>query len=894
MDRRLFLQAFGFLSSLLASARNLRSVPQTAKSSSVTLSADDVRRKLADAKLYIVPYSHIDWSWAHSRQWQADRTNLVMNEVLDLLRENPDFRWFMDTQNEELQCFLDRSPDRVPELKKRVQEGKIGVSGGTIANQHPHWMEGEAFIWNMVLGRRYFQREFPGVDLSAMTLYDVTPGYSQVPQLLSKGGYRYFRTYRPEGALNAKGIPRQFLWEGLDGSTILVSRGNYGGFWSPEELPDNFQANWDRTVETFYQHVLTHIMKVDTHGFVWIANGADDIRPLRVHFLLDPAEPRLKIPEFIQEWNRREKVPLRFATPQEFFRDVEASRSRLPLIKGVLEPCGPTFWYGMSGVNGLRIWRTRSEESLIAAQQWHSLATLFGESYPQEKLESLWSDLLGAYSHAQMWLFEEDYEEKLSTVKRVATESAQLDMLGLQRLAGRVKVRAGREPLVVFNPLPWPRRDVVRLRPTFLLADTEHVIACDPLGNMLPTQLENVNSHGGSGIKEGDVWVEVTVPPCGYTTVYLEKALAKTSVKEQNQARLQIGTDTFHVRVDARGRPTLVDLAAGISLDGAGTVSYQVVKDIGPEHYGPVIQELDFEGETISLEEAGPVRWKGSATGRIGPHSLTLQIAVYPSVKRVEYKADIDSRGGDGMFVTSATLPFSGQIMAGVPFGVEPRDLSKEPYGEEALARWSAERLRRNVFYSGHWVDVSDGQRGLTIMGRKGEKGYIYYPETRRLCHYLVQTIRPVDRGWQKFCNSYMEGKGQHGVTYHLLPHAGDWKQARSHRTALEVDYPLRAVNRNRRALAAQCVLSETHGFFQCSPEHVFLSSLYRQEGKWIVRLYETFGDPAQVQLKLPTKFSAVREIDFNGRLLGKQIKLRGDEASFEVRPWEIVTLELA
>jgi hypothetical protein len=861
-----------------------------------SLTYQQIREKLADTKIYVVPYAHSDWSWVHTRQWQEDRDNLIFHEVLDILQHHPEYRWFLDTENEILKPFLDRSPDRAEELRGRVREGKVGISGGTICNQHPHWMEGEAFIWNMVLGRRYFEQHFPDVALDAMTLYDVCAGYSQVPQLLAKGGYKYYRFWRPGAALNAKGIPRQFRWEGLDGTEILCSRGTYGGLIWREDILQNFTEDWERAVEKFYQRVLVPIMNVETSNFIWISNGADDTRPLRAFVHDDPSEPVLAIPEFIREWNKREKIPLRFATPLEFFNDLEVKRNQLPVVHGVLDPVGWTYWYGMNGNNGLRLWRTRSEELLIGAQKYLALSILFGDPYPERRLEELWFKLLTAYSHAQMWLFEDDYQKHLNVVKNVANEAADLENEGLQRLAGRIRVRSSEDAVVVFNPLPWERRDVVRLHPTFLLANTENVAVRDAQGNQLPAQLEERNFFDGSRfLKEVDIWTEVTVPPLGYTTVYLERRPGESRTPNETSPSPILGVDPLIVHLDHSGLPTILDHSNDVEYPGAGQVIYQVVRDTGPLHYGPIVRELFLEGAEVSWSAAGPVRWVAEVKGMIGPHALGLRVIVYPKQRRVVYESEIESQGGDGYFLTTVGFPYAGQITAHVPFGAELRDLAKEPYSADAPddRGWSVERLRHNVFYAGHWVDVSDGKRGLALLGTKGEKGYVFDPEQRRLGHYLLQTIRHSQADWERFCNHYMEGKGRHLFSCCLMPHQGDWKQANIPRAALEVDYPLRSVNRNSRAKLSETTLPEKHSFMECSPDHVLFSSLFSSQGKWIIRLYESKGESASVRLVLPKRFSTARETDFNGRPLAKQITLEPNGARLEMKPWEIVTLEL-
>ena len=84
---------------------------------------------VADLKVLIVPYSHSDWAWTCTRGWHEERYALAFSEVLDILKEHPEYRWHFDTENEQLAPFRTRCPERMEELKRRVREGKVGISG---------------------------------------------------------------------------------------------------------------------------------------------------------------------------------------------------------------------------------------------------------------------------------------------------------------------------------------------------------------------------------------------------------------------------------------------------------------------------------------------------------------------------------------------------------------------------------------------------------------------------------------------------------------------------------------------------------------------------------------------------------------------------------------------
>src|SRR5581483_80159 len=195
----------------------------------------EIRKQLAGRDLYLLPFSHVDWAWVNSRAWMVRRHAQVLAEALDLLREDPGFRFYIETWNEQMEPFLDRKPERIGELRKALQAGKFEACGG-VCNQHHAWMEQESLIRDMVMGRRLFEKFAPGLNLEVMIHNDVTPGPSQMPQLLRKAGYRYYRVNRPD-ALAAEGVPIDFQWRGLDGTSVITSRGSTCGFIDARSLP---------------------------------------------------------------------------------------------------------------------------------------------------------------------------------------------------------------------------------------------------------------------------------------------------------------------------------------------------------------------------------------------------------------------------------------------------------------------------------------------------------------------------------------------------------------------------------------------------------------------------------------------------------------------------------
>ena len=70
------------------------------------------------------------------------------------------------------------------------------------------------------------------------------------------------------------------------------------------------------------------------------------------------------------------------------------------------------------------------------------------------------------------------------------------------------------------------------------------------------------------------------------------------------------------------------------------------------------------------------------------------------------------------------------------------------------------------------------------------------------------------------------------------------------------------------------------------------MSACYGKGEGFEVRLYDSIGEESDVEVKLPFAASSCQPVDFNGNpLSGPDVTLRGHQASFQIKPWEIVTL---
>ena len=886
-----------------------------------------------DLQIFVVPYCHADWAWTHTRHWHAERYALVIEETLALLRaqeaegvagDDPRaYRWYVDCFVTMLQPFLERRPDLLPELRRWVEAGRIAICGA-FANVRPNCIEGEAFLRNLVLGRRAFRALFPQADLTVHAdLVDVAWGHPQLPQLLSLAGYAYLRGWRPHEALNAKGVPHHFVWQGLDGTELLCSRGSYGALVHPSFVPPDYRERWDAVVRQWWRYELREQVERSPVPLLWLAHGADDNRPLRTLFTADTP---LDLPGLIREWNGREASRMRFATPVEVFAALEARRGELPRVAGTLDPCDVTYGAALGGGAGL--WRRRREatRALLLAEALTAIAADLagtpGEPYPQTLLEELWRAALTCSCHATQWLFAEDFAALAGLAQATTRRARELADRAAEALAALVALPDDALAVVV-NPLPYERAVAVPLLVTFLEADRggvpDGLRLVDGRGQDVPYQVQRELRYEGI-LWELEVLARLELPAGGWNTVgwNVGDAGATAAATETEAAgrdgsggtvpagqhppaaratRLHLENELLRVELEQGRVVRVVDKETGHADEApAGTpfghLRAYAVDATAALHAGPVVGEQDVEWLSWAAVESGPVRRAALVEGRVGAHRVRIEIRLPAGERRIEFATAVEWQGQDGFLAFHLPLPGAGtgELWGGIPYGAERKDLRAEPYV-------GFERSRPGMFWAQDFVDWSDGGRGIACLPHDGDVYYVFDESRRALGHILINSFRRSDGTWEAHVNPEIEGHGRHAFVTSLVWHAGDWRQAELWALARSLTVPPTVVRRRRGAGA----LPPVHSAFAVEPANVCLGALYREGDTTLIRIYETRGEDATATITLPVPAGTATAVSpLNEPLApagdetdrsGPTVTDDGRRVTCRLRPWQIRTI---
>ena len=863
-------------------------------------------------KIFLLPYAHCDNAWSHTRRWHEDRYTQIFHEVLDIMNRDPDYKWYFDTAYEELSPFARRAPERMAELRRRIQQGRIEVAPNTVSNPAFDAVGGETFIRNMVHGRRYFERVF-GTRTEVYTANDLTPGHSQIPQLLKKGGYRYYRFTRP--SLNEL---VDFYWEGLDGTRILSSRGGYGygTLADARAFPHDFAEDWPKAANVIYEEIRHRFIVVyrrgkpvykvqidystlGNAGIVWFSRGGDDCRPLR-----DLRGQPVDIVGLVQEWNRREEVPLQFATPTEYFTELEKHSENSPVISGVLDSSGCACRFGILGNESLFVWWFRDEIAITTAERLACLGSAcLDRAYPEQRFDKLWNDLFTTTGHAIRMAFSNDYDRLLARQKRIHRQAQDLSRSTLHALAGRIRHEQAGTPIVIFNSLAWDRTDVAVAELEFAAGSASAITLGDSAKRPVPFQITHQELHGDGTLKHVTAEFVATVGSLGYATYYVtgtsdpSVSMPPAQGEKLSSAAdsVTIGNRYFDLIVDRGGVSSVVLKGSRTNLFATGAmaanaISYSTLDGADDfDTLGPFTGEIEQRDMQLVSVVRGPVCSRIVTRGALGAHGIRKEVVIYRDLARIDCTVEIDSKGGDGVFKAKFPLAFAGTMVGHVPFGAEVVDRANEPCGTNF-----ANASYPHSFSAERWIDYSStAGGGVALLSSPGQTGFDYDPDERVAKHIILKTRTIPTRTCWRHISRLHEAKGLQRLRYSIYPHAGDWRRAQVHRRASEYQEPLLRTVGKRGRRAVGTALPAADSLLQVRPDNVVMTGLYREGDRVVARLYESHGKRCQAELVLPFAIAAAAETDFYGERLdgGTAVSVTAERLSFSMEPWEVVTL---
>jgi alpha-mannosidase len=801
--------------------------------------------------------SHIDISWLWPWTETVEIVRNTFTTVLQLMRQYPSFTYTQSSA----QAFVwmeEKYPDMFKEIQQRVKEGRWEMVGGMWVEPDLNLPSGESLVRQVVIGKRYFQEKF-GVDVKIEWNPD-SFGYSwQLPQIYKRSGIKYFIDGKLGMNDTTKFPYRLFWWESPDGSRVLS--------YFPHSTLSHFDhIHLDRgRISSFVadDHTRTGLSEI------MLTYGVGDHGGGPTRTLLDSA----------LRWQNGPNVfpKLTFSTAQSFFDDVTKNQDRLkiPVWKNELYLQETRGVYTTQAETKKRM--RQSEELLLNAEKFSSLAMLDGHPYPQPEFEDDWQKVLFEQHHGILpgVGIAINYVDAARSLHQVSLSGHKILSKSLGTLVARINTQGAGVPVVLFNPLSWTHTGITEVRAQFP-SKVGEIVVRDASGAVLPSAV----------ISRDEIThtlkirlLAKSVPALGYTVIHLvpvPKAASTTATlkagpdgMENEFLRIKVNSQTgcitslFNKQDD---REALAPRACANLL--------QTFVDLGDSwHLGKDFENKMWnltDAEEVKLVENTPLRAVIRVKKKFQSSSFIQDICMYPGVRRVDVNMQADWH--EKHILLKVAFPVSVQsdfATYEIPYGNIQRPTTRNTPEEKAMFEVPALQ----------WGDLSDLQHGLSILN-DCKYGYDAKGNVIRLT--LLRSTEDPDPH---------ADEGFHEFTYALYPHRGDWKAGETERRGYELNFPLIPVTAQPHA----GILPASRSLVQIEPGNVILTAVKKAEDSdaLVFRFFEFEGKAADVRLRFPQAATQAAQVN----LMEKQdapLTLRegGKETTLTVHPYEIVTVK--
>jgi alpha-mannosidase len=829
-----------------------------------------LRPWLQQFKVHAVGNSHIDMAWLWPWTETVEVVRNTFQSVLDLMREYPDFKFTMSSART-YEWIEEKYPDMFQQIQQRIKEGRWEVIGGMWVEPDLNMPAGESLTRQILVGKQYFQSRF-GIDVKIGWNPD-SFGYNwQLPQIYKKSGMDYFVTQKLLWAHEFTTFPyKLFWWQAPDGSRLLTyfPHDYAGGIEGPNIAKD--LSVWAPSIygpQLKDEPETMHLYGVGDHG------GGPTRQMLdAAQVLMSPntAYPKLEL-----------------GTATEFF---DALGKKLPDIT-VPTWNGELYFAYHRGVfttqaeTKRRI--RRSEETMLNAEKFASLALLDGRAYPQEEMNRAWKRLLFDHFHDIMpgsgigvnYL---DAKRNLTDVRRAGNEIIQDS---LREISAHVNTEGEGVPVMVFNTLSWPREEVVELEAQ-LPNTAQGISVSDSAGKPAEFQLLNMDAP----THRARLLVLARTPAFGYRTYFVRPATKTAPVS----STLKASTDTLEneflrVKIDPQtgcmtslfDKRSNKEALAASETDSGGPKNMvcgnllQTFVD-KPKQWDAWNIDADFEAQhwdltaadEVKLIESGPLR----AVIRIKKHfqnsTFIQDVTLYPASPRVD--VNMQAEWHEKHILLKVAFPLSAHNQKAtfeIPYGSVERPTTRNTPAEQA--QFEVPALR--------WADISDDKQGFSLLN---DCKYGYDAKGNVLRLSLLRSPEWPDPH---------ADEGHHEFTYSLYPHAGTWREALTVRQGYDLNYKLLSISTEKH----QGSLPAEHGFLQVQADNVVLTAMKKAEvdNSLVLRFYEWAGKNTDVKVQLPPGAQAAQDADLMERPTGK-LALVNNTVTVPTKPFEIKTVRV-
>ena len=832
------------------------------------------------ATYHLTGNSHIDAAWLWPWTETVDVVKRTFATALQLMDEYPQYTYTQSAAayNE---WMAEKYPWMNTDIKKRIQEGRWEIVGGMWVEPDLNMPDGESLVRQLLVGKRWFKHEY-GVDVRIGWNPD-SFGYTwQLPQIYKKSGVDYFVTQKMAWNDTNKLPFKYFYWESPDGSKVLAYfPHDYGNNdLNPVRLAHDFavahgQATGLPAIMDLYgigDHGGGPTRATLDEGMHWAEPDSKGMGHVTPKFEFGRAQP------YFDELSTK----IASESPVWDYKSIAKGYTPPPLVPGKVNI--PTWKSEMyfeyhrgvmtTQANHKRNMRD-SEEEVLNAEKWASLAWLDGCKYPGEEITEDWKKVLFNQFHdlaagSGIGIIYKDAQRDYDVVRYSTNE---ISAVSLATMDERVNTAGSGVPVVVYNPLAWERSGEV----------TAHMQSAKGAVSASGAQIVEAKTDDKAGVSDVRLHV-LHVPALGYKVVWVG-AGARGKQASDAQARdssdaITLENATLRVRVDKQSGciASLFDKKSSFETLAPGTCGNQLqfFKDNPKDYDAWNVDPGTFDVAPATIDHADSVELVKTAepgirvTRRWQSSKFVQTFSLSAEGDMVNVDNEIDWHEAHillkAAFPLAATSDFATYE---IPYGAIDRPTTRNNSWEKAQFEVPAMR----------WADLGDGKHGLSVINQT-KYGYDGVGNLLRLT--LLRSPKSPDAE---------ADMGHHHFQYALYPHAGTWKDAMTVRHGYEYNYPLTAAA----AIAHTGALPAEHSFASVAPDNVVLTAVKKAEDAkgLIFRVYEWAGKDATVEFHVPPGASTATITNLQETPEGSPLEVSGDVVKAPIHPYEILTVRV-
>ena len=935
---------------------------------------------------YVVSHTHWDREW----RWPVWETRQMliefMDELIEVLEAGKNAGFVMDGQVIPILDYLEMRPEMSERVKSLIAGGKLQIGPWfTLPDEYP--VDGEALVRNLLWGIRK-SNKLGGALMVGYTSFGWGQT-AQLPQIYAGFGIDVVMVGKRVSTQRAPNS--EFIWRGPDGTELLATR-----------FGDDGRANF------YFNAHLSILFGIDHKGpdwrYDWTSGGvayhqADRSRMEQDHSRLDaPAtwhpesvtpeliealwrttdesvldDARLmmngsdytaaqpKLPEMIDRINKIDPDPNRKwvqATLPEFVKLMREriDRTKLRVVEGELRdgPAGPLT--GNALTTRLYIKRLNHCAQTMLIRFAEPLAVLaciaVGAAYPHKFLEKAWQYLLESHPHDSINGATQDKTalDVCDRLRQVMDISSTIGNRSIQELVRHIDTRSFADEevlLVVFNPLPHPRSEVIEA--WINMPDTrprnetwrayrppEGLQIFDAGGTPVSTQNQGYTSESYSVAELHTrafpynclrhwVFFDTGEIPAGGYKVFRAVPIdeEKAGRTEWSDSFVRTGSllkspDTIEnehllVRMNPNGTFNLTDKESGVCYrdlnyfeDSGEHGDYwfnerpmfnQVHTSLGArariwsQDSGPLRATLVSE-VTMLLPKRGRKAEKSRGDTKesfIIRTAVTLRAGQRVAEINVEFENRHEDHYLRAMFPTGLT--HATHADAGGHFSIDHRPIRPQgPTGDSIWPDMATQPMSR-------FLDVSDGDKGLAILSDDLTEYEVLDNVERTIALSLLRGVR----NW--ICTEMRVGSsfpsqpggqclGQHSIRYGIVPHRGNWRVANIPLAAELFRMSLYPVQTNAHE---GCLSGDRASLFAVDNPELRLSTQKKAEDRdtLIVRFYNPTPIIQKGRLTMGGELRGAWVTDLNENRKSELPVGNKNTVSITAEPHQIVTIEV-